>query len=78
LDWVLTPDGIREYLAELAEEGEQYVLKHTMASLKSFLKTVLKPRDPALFGLLYNSFTVVRPRNRNKARLPTLDQFRQI
>jgi integrase len=78
LDWVLTPDGIREYLAELAEGGEQYVLKHTTYSLKSFLKTVLKPRDPGLFALLYNSFTVVKPKNHNKVKLPTLDQLRQI
>jgi len=78
LDWVLTPDGIREYLAGLAEEGEQYVLKHTTYSLKSFLKTVLKPRDPFLYALLYNSFTVVKPRNHNRVRLPTIDQLRQI
>jgi len=56
LGWNLTPDSIREYLAGLAEDGEQYVLKHTTYSLKSFLKTVLKPKDPFLFALLYNSF----------------------
>jgi transcriptional regulator with XRE-family HTH domain len=50
LNWVLTPDNIREYLAELAEEGETYVLKHTAYSLKSFLKTVLRPKDPGLFA----------------------------
>jgi integrase len=65
-------------LAELAEEGEQYVLKHTTYSLKSFLKTVLKPRDPGLFALLYNSFTTVHIRNHNKVKLPTIDQLRQI
>jgi integrase len=65
-------------LAELAEEGEQYVLKHTTYSLKSFMKTVLKPRDPFLFGLLYNSFTTIHVKNRNKVRLPTIDQLRQI
>ena len=78
LDWDLTPDGLREYLAELAEEGEQYVLKHTTYSLKSFLKTALKPRDPFLFGLLYNSFTTIHVKNRNKVRLPTIEQLRQI
>jgi integrase len=78
LNWDLTPDGLREYLAELAEEGEQYVLKHTTYSLKSFLKAVLKPRDPFLFGLLYNSFTTIHVKNRNKVRLPTIDQLRQI
>jgi len=78
LNWDLTPDGLREYLAELAEEGEQYVLKHTTYSLKSFLKAVLKPRDPFLFSLLYNSFTTIHVKNRNKVKLPTIDQLRQI
>ena len=78
LDWNLSPDGIREYLAELKEDGEEYVLRHTTASLKSFLKEVLKPRDPALFSLLYNSFTVIKPKNHNKVRLPTIEQLRQI
>jgi len=78
LDWNLTPDGIREYLAELAEEGEAHVIGHTTAGLKSFLKEVLKPRDPGLFALLYSSFTVVRPKNHNRVRLPTIDQLRQV
>jgi integrase len=78
LGWNLTPDGIREYLAELAEDNEHYVLKHTTYSLKSFLKTVLKPKDPALFRSLYDVFTVYRPKSNNKARLPTLEQLRQI
>jgi len=78
LNWNLTPDGIREYLAELAEDGETYVLKHTTYSLKSFLKTVLKPKDPALFRALYDVFTVYKPKNNNHTRLPTLEQLRQI
>jgi len=78
LNWVLTPDNIREYLTELAEEGETYVLKHTAYSLKSFLKTVLRPKDPGLFAQLYNSFTTVHAKNHNRMRLPTIDQLRQI
>ena len=78
LGWNLTPDGIREYLAELAEEGEEYVLKHTTYSLKSFLKTVLKPKDPALFRALYDAFAVYRPKSNNKVRLPSVEQLRQI
>jgi len=78
LNWNLTPDSIREYLAGLAEDGETYVLKHTTYSLKSFLKTVLKPKDPALFRALYDVFTVYRPKNNNHTRLPTLEQLRQI
>jgi integrase len=78
LGWNLTPEGVREYLAELAEEGEHYVLKHTTYSLKSFLKTVLKPKDPALFRALYDVFTVYRPKNNNKPRLPSVEQLRLI
>jgi len=78
LNWTLTPEGVREYLAELAEEGEEYVLKHTTYSLKSFLKTVLKPKDPALFRALYDTFTVYRPKSNNHTKLPTLEQLRQV
>ena len=76
LNWVLSPGGIRDYLAELAEEP--YVLRHTVVSLKSFLKEVLKPRDPGLFSILYNSFTTVKPRQSHRARLPTIEELRQI
>jgi len=78
LNWVLTPDGIREYLGGLAEDNEHYTLKHTTYSLKSFLKTVLKPKDPALFRALYDTFTVYRPRSNNHTKLPTLEQLCQI
>jgi len=78
LNWTLTPEGIREFLAGLAEDGEVYVLKHVTYSLKSFLKTVLKPKDPALFRALYDTFTVHKPRSNNKIKLPTLGQLRQI
>jgi Site-specific recombinase XerD len=78
LNWTLTTEGVREYLAELAEDGEEYVLKHTTYSLKSFLKTVLKPKDPALFRALYDVFTVYRPKSGNHTKLPTLEQLRQV
>jgi len=78
LDWTLTPDGVREYLSELAEDGEEHVLHHLTTALKSLLKTVLKPRDPALFRALYDVFTVYRPKGNNKARLPSVEQLRQI
>jgi len=78
LNWVLEPDGIREYLAELVNDGERYVARHVAVSLKSLLKTVLKPRDPALYRLLYDSFTVYRPKTNNHVKLPTLEQLRAI
>jgi integrase len=78
LNWVLTPEGVREFLADLAEDGKTFVLKHVTYSLKSFLKTVLKPRDPALFRALYDVFTVYKPKNNNHVRLPTIEQLRLI
>ena len=76
MNWVLSPESIQEYLASLADEP--YVLKHTTYSLKSFLKTVLKPKDPELFMSLYSAFTVHRPKNRIKVKLPTIDELKQI
>jgi integrase len=78
LGWTLTPDGIREYLAELKEEGEEHVLHHLTTALKSLLKTILEPRDPYLFGLLYHAFKTYKAKSNNRVRLPTLDQLRQI
>jgi integrase len=78
LGWVLTPDGIREYLVELREESGEHSLHHLTIALKSLLKTILKPRDPALFRALYDAFTVHKPRVNNHTKLPTLDQLRQM
>ena len=55
LNWTLEPEGARELLAGLREEGEEHVLRHVTVALKSFLKNVLKPRDPALFRLMTHS-----------------------
>jgi len=78
LNWVLEPEGIREFLAGLADEGEEHVLRHTTVALKSFLKTVLKPKDPVLFRLLYDSFTTYKPKASNRVKLPTLEQLQAI
>jgi integrase len=78
LNWTLEPEGIREFLAELREEGEEHVLRHVTVALKSFLKNVLKPKDPALFRLLYDSFTVYKPKASNRIMLPSLEQLQAI
>jgi integrase len=78
LNWNLTPDGIKEYLAELREEGEEHVLHHPTTALKSLLKAVLEPRDPYLFGLLYHTFKTYKAKSNNKVKLPTIDQLRLI
>jgi len=78
LNWVLEPEGIREFLAGLREDGEEHVLRHVTVALKSFLKNVLKPKDPALFRLLYDSFTVYKPKASNRITLPSLEQLQAI
>ncbi len=77
MNWTLEPEGLIEYLAGLREESE-HVARHASVSLKSFLKNVLRPRDPALFSVLYNSFTTVKPRSRGGrgGRLPTIQELR--
>jgi hypothetical protein len=47
------------------------VARHTASALKSFLKLVLKPRDPALSRLLYYSFTTVKHKPTNRHKLPS-------
>ena len=78
LNWTLTPDGIRDYLAEVKEERGEHALHHVTIALKSFLSTVLEPRDPYLFGLLYHAFKTYMPKNNNRVRLPSVEQLRQI
>lgn len=77
LNWVLSPDSIREYLAELMEESP-HVARHTAVSLKSLLKEVLQPRDPGLFAMLYHGFKTIKPRNHNKTKLPSHNELGQI
>ncbi|WP_460173648.1 hypothetical protein [Vulcanisaeta sp. JCM 14467] len=59
MDWVLSPEGINEYLYEVLNEDGPNVARHVSASLKSFLKLVLRKRDPSLFGLLYNKANII-------------------
>ena len=78
MDWVLSPEGINEYLYEVLNEDGPNVARHVSASLKSLLKQVLRKRDPYLFGLLYNSFTTIKSKPNNRTRLPTINELRQV
>ena len=78
MNWVLSPEGIRDYLASVLSEDGPNVARHVSASLKSFLKQVLKSKDPGLFGLLYNSFTTIKSKPNNHVRLPTIEELRQV
>ncbi|WP_243679408.1 hypothetical protein [Vulcanisaeta souniana] len=35
-------------------------------------------QEPSLFSMLYNSFTVFKPKNHNRTKLPTLEELRQV
>ena len=78
MDWTLSPDRIRDYLADILSEDGPNVARHISASLKSLLKQVLRSRDPSLFGMLYNSFTTIKSRPNNHVRLPTIEELRQV
>ena len=78
MDWTLSPDRIRDYLVDVLSEEGPNVARHVSTSLKAFLKHVLRPRDPSLFSMLYNSFTTIQSKASNNARLPTIEELRQI
>ncbi len=78
MNWVLSPEGIRDYLASIIEEEPPHVVRHITVSLKSFIKNVLQTKDPGLFAVLYNSFRTIKPKTNNKTKLPTIDELRQI
>ena len=62
LNWVLEPDGIREYLAELVNDGERYVARHVAVSLKSLLKQYLNQGTQHSTGYSTNPSQCTSPR----------------
>jgi Helix-turn-helix. len=55
LGYELSPDGIREVIVGVETPN---IARHTANSLKLFIKTVVREKNPALAHLLYSSFTV--------------------
>ncbi|GGI78379.1 integrase [Vulcanisaeta souniana JCM 11219] len=78
MNWVLSPEGIRDYLASIIEEESPHVVRHITVSLKSFIKNTLQAKDPGLFAILYNSFRTIKPKNHGKVKLPTIEELKQI
>ncbi len=62
LGYELSPDGIRDLLAELSEESSN-IARHTANSLKLFIKTVIR-ENLQLAQLFYNFFKAFESRYR--------------
>ncbi|WP_333639306.1 site-specific integrase [Pyrobaculum aerophilum] len=78
LNWTLSPEDLRELIAEMLEEGEISRARHTVKAVKKFIKTVLMPKDPSLAYALYASVKTIRPSANNKTKLPQLEKLREI
>jgi integrase len=77
LGYELSPDGIRDLIAELSEDSSN-IARHTANSLKLFIKTVIKEKNLQLAQLLYNSFEVPKSKYKYKPQPLTLETLRRI
>ena len=80
LNWILSPEGVRELIGEMLAEGELSAARHTAKALKKFIRTVLRERDPYLAALIYHAVPAkaTRQQANNKTKPPTLEQLKQI
>ncbi|WP_345725203.1 site-specific integrase [Saccharolobus caldissimus] len=77
IGYELSPDGIRDLLAELSEESIN-VARHTANSLKLFIKTIVREKNLQLAQLLYNSFKVPKSKYKYKPQPLLLETLRKI
>ena len=77
LGYELSPDGIRDLLAELSEESPN-VARHTATTLKLFLKTVVREKNLQLAQLLYNSFKVPKAKYKYRPQPLTLEALKKV
>lgn len=77
LGYELSPEGIRDLLAELSEESTS-VARHTANSLKLFIKTVVREKNLQLAQTLYNSFKVPKSKYKYKPQPLSLETLRRI
>lgn len=75
LGYQLSPDGIRELLNKAETPN---IARHTTNSLKLFIKTVLREKNPELAHLLYSSFKVPRGKYKHKPESLSLEVLRKI
>ncbi|WP_016732783.1 hypothetical protein [Saccharolobus islandicus] len=72
LNYELSPDKLKEYILELAEENKSRA-EHTAKALKLFIKEVVRLRDSHLARELYDSFKIPKAKTSYKPINLTID-----
>ncbi len=77
LNYELSPDKLKEYILELAEENKSRA-EHTAKALKLFIKEVVRLRDSHLARELYDSFKIPKAKTSYKPINLTIDSIKHI
>ncbi|MEM0255844.1 MAG: tyrosine-type recombinase/integrase [Saccharolobus sp.] len=77
INYVISPDKIKEYILEQEEESPHRARKMAIV-LKLFIKEIIKSRDPILAQILYHSFSIPQPRTKYKPVSLSLNLLKQI
>nr|WP_012386998.1 tyrosine-type recombinase/integrase [Sulfolobus islandicus]ABE99687.1 integrase [Sulfolobus islandicus] len=75
LGYELSPDGIREVIAEAETPN---IARHMANSLKLFIKTIVREKNPWLAHLLYSSFTVPKGKYKRKPESLNIETLKRI
>nr|WP_187395297.1 tyrosine-type recombinase/integrase [Sulfolobus islandicus]CDF47326.1 unnamed protein product [Sulfolobus islandicus] len=75
LGYELSPDGIREVIAEAETPN---IARHMANSLKLFIKTIVREKNPGLAHLLYSSFTVPKGKYKRKPESLNIETLKRI
>jgi integrase len=75
LGYELSPDGIREVIAGAETPN---IARHTANSLKLFIKTVVREKNPALAHLLYSSFTVPKGKYKHRPENLSIEVLKKV
>jgi integrase/DNA-binding transcriptional regulator YiaG len=72
--WVITPNTVQKIYAIEAP----HVRRKTAVTLKRFINTVVKAREPQLATLLYDAFTTPKVKVKNSFKVPTLEDVKRV
>ncbi|MEM4138339.1 MAG: integrase [Sulfolobaceae archaeon] len=75
LSYELSTDGIREILIEADSPN---IARHMANSLKLFIKTVVREKNPGLAHLLYSSFTVPKGKYKHRPENLNIETLKKI
>ncbi len=72
--WVISPDTVQKIYTIEAP----HVRRKTAVTLKRFIDTVVKAKEPQLAPLLYDAFTTPKVKVKNNFKVPTLEEVRRV